>query len=129
MLVTIQPPSAQGQAPVPSSLQAAQQEAGWLWRRMGLARGKAAPAHTLPCVDQHSRGRPLPPSTNAGLSPFPPAAALRLCTRVCRALHGPAPVPESVCLCLDGQKGEADALSSRRDREQGNRELRLEGQR
>lgn len=73
---------------------------------MGLARGEAAPAHILPCVDQHSRGHPLPPSTNAGPSPFPPAAALRFCRRGCRALHSPAPVPESVGLCLDGEEEE-----------------------
>lgn len=105
MLVTIQPPSIHTGADSCPLLAVGSTAGGWLamaWD--GTCRGEAAPAHILPCMDQHSHGHPLRPSRNAGLSPLPPAAALRFCTRGCRALHGPAPVPESVCLCLDGEK-------------------------
>lgn len=47
MLVTTQPPSMQGQVPVPSPRSAARQEAGGLWRGMGLAGGAPASAHIL----------------------------------------------------------------------------------
>lgn len=72
---------------------------------MGLAGGEAAPAHVLPCMDQHPHGHLLPPSTNPGLSPFLPAAALCFCTLGCAALSCPAAVPESVRLCRDGEEG------------------------
>lgn len=57
-------------------------------------------------MHQHSHGCPLPPSTNPGLSPFPPAAALRFCTWGCRALH--SPTWECVLLSEWREAGEAD---------------------
>lgn len=67
---------------------------------MALARGEAAPAHILPCMDQHSRGRPLPPGTNPGLSPVPPLLPFPL-----RAGCPRAPLLYlRVCLCLHGEE-------------------------
>lgn len=65
MLVTTQPPSMQGQAPVPSLRLTARWEAGRLWRGMGHAGGTQHLLASSPCSSrQPLRGSALPRAPN-----------------------------------------------------------------
>lgn len=125
-MIIIQPPSTQGQAPHP--LPAVGGTAGG-WLAVRLARGEAAPAHILPCMDHTPVGAHYLQAHSQGWAlsrPLLPFASVRG-----GAVHSTAPLlylRVCACVCMERRR-EADGLSSRRNPEQGNQELRLEGER
>lgn len=112
MLVATQPPSTQGSCPLlvlsSTSGRPASSGTGWNLPGSSISSHPHLVPHASPSMSQYSHGHPYLHLQNQGKPFFLPAAAFCSSPWRCRAPPGPAPVPESVRLWLDGQKkGEA----------------------